>query len=95
MHIADAPCHGTQFHNLGSDEDYYPEGDPDGISHESMMEQVAKMEIQYWFGYINRSATEKMIGVFDNCLRTLSSDRSIIRQLNAMESKDIGTEILR
>jgi hypothetical protein len=30
VHIADAPCHGTKFHDLGSYSDDYPSGDIEG-----------------------------------------------------------------
>lgn len=94
IHIADAPCHGNQYHS-GSSSDTYPRGDPAGISHESMMEQVAKRHIDYWFGYIDKGQTDKMIGVFNHSLSILSQQELVIRQFNAMDPKEVGDAIQR
>ena len=81
IHIADAPCHGTQYHNK---HDNYPDGDPSGISHESMMAEVVRLNIQYWFGYIHKSYTDKMIGIFNESLQRQSDKRLLIRQFDAV-----------
>ena len=93
IHIADCPCHGNQYHSGLSDS--HPGGDPGGISHESMMEQVVRLDIQYWFGYIQRQYTDKMIEVFDECLQALSQQRLIIQQFNAMECDELGEAVQR
>ena len=90
IHIADAPCHGTQYHSVN---DSYPNGDPAGISHESMMAKVARLDVQYWFGYINRSNTDKMIDVFNNSLKSESGQRLIIRQVDATKPDELTSAI--
>ena len=92
IHIADSPCHGTRYHSL---KDTYPSGDPAGISHESMMEQVARLDIQYWFGYINRQYTDQMIGIFNDSLRMKSKQRLIIRQFDAINADEVGEAVER
>ena len=59
-----------QYHNNVNDN--YQGGDPAGISHEDMMKNVAERNIQYWFGYINSSMTDKMIQVFNESLQWIS-----------------------
>ena len=95
IHIADCPCHGTQYHNFGDSGDYYPRGDPHGITHESMMKEVVKRNIQYCFGYIQRGYTDKMIGVFNHTLSLLSEQKSVIIQFDAMDPHKVGEAIQR
>ena len=90
VHIADCPCHGDQYNSMADD---YPNGDPAGISHEAMMQKVAQNLVQYWFGYIEKQNTDKMITVFNESLRHLSSQCLMIRQLNAMEPQEVGTAV--
>ncbi|XP_019852957.1 PREDICTED: alpha-protein kinase vwkA-like [Amphimedon queenslandica] len=90
MHIADAPCHGTQYH---SGDDDYPNGDPAGITHESMMAKVVHHDIQYWFAYINRSNTDKMIDIFNESLKSQSSQRLIIRQVDATKPDELTSAV--
>ena len=73
--------------------DSYPFGDPAGISHESMMEQVVRLDIQYWFGYINKAYTDQMIGIFNDSLRLKSKQRLIIRQFDAINSAEVGEAV--
>eukprot|EP00117_Sycon_ciliatum_P020161 scpid34954/ scgid18041/ Alpha-protein kinase vwkA; von Willebrand factor A alpha-kinase len=69
IHIADAPCHGKQYHNGVSDSN--PEGDPNRRTHDEMMRKMAENKIQYFFGKINDS-TDKMIGIFEQALQISS-----------------------
>lgn len=93
VHIADAPCHGSQYHNGVGDR--YKSGDPDGISHDEMMQQVVDHDIQYWFGFIDAGTTNKMISVFNESLQQLSNRRLIIRQIEAREPKVMGDAVNR
>ena len=92
IHIADAPCHGSQYNNGG---DNYPAGDPGGISHESMMQKIVELDIQYWFGYINKQSTDKMIGVFNATLSILSKQKLLIRQFDATQPSEVGLAVQR
>lgn len=76
-------------------DDHYPTGDPAEIKHESMMEKIVKLDIQYYFGYIERRYTDKMIEIFDDCLRALSQQHSIIRQFDAINTDEIGEAVQR
>lgn len=94
IHIADAPCHGTHYHPSVND-DTYPGGDPAGISHESMMAEVVRLDIQYWFGYINKALTEQMIKIFNDSLRGQSDQRLLIRQFDAVQPSEVSEAVHR
>lgn len=53
------------------------------------------LDIQYWFGYINRLYTDKMIEVFNESLRTLSKQHLLIRQFDAMKSSEVGQAVTK
>ncbi len=94
IHIADYPCHGTQYHD-GNVDDSYPNGDQYGLNHEMMMQKVVEFDLQYWFGYINKSYTDKMISVFNSTLSMLSRQKLIIRQFDAKLPSEVGLAIQR
>ncbi|CAG8463713.1 6459_t:CDS:1, partial [Racocetra persica] len=60
IHIGDAPPHGRRFTNLY---DEYPNGDPNGLTAESVLMKCRSKNILYYFGKINDS-TDVMINVF-------------------------------
>ncbi|GBB92406.1 hypothetical protein RclHR1_00200039 [Rhizophagus clarus] len=60
LHLGDAPPHGRRF---TSSYDTYPDGDPNGLTAESVLENIKSEEILYYFGKIT-SQTDKMINVF-------------------------------
>jgi hypothetical protein len=90
IHIADCPCHGTRYHTLGDD---YPNGDPAGITHDQMMSEIARLDLQYWFGYIQRETTDKMIDIFNESLKARSNHRLIIRQFSAVDPAQLESAI--
>ena len=65
IHIADAPCHGLEYHD-SSVGDSRPVGDPSNSPN------------LYYFGYIMKEATDKIISVFDGILCKLSGVSSYI-----------------
>ena len=73
--------------------DFYPNGDPAGTTHESMMAEVARLDIQYWFGYINKADTDQMIRVFNDSLRVQSKQHLLIRQFDAMQPSEVGEAV--
>ena len=75
--------------------DNYPGGDPAGITHDDMMREVVRLNIQYWFGYIDKSSTDKMITIFNETLKDLSGQRLIIRQFDAVQPTAIGEALNR
>jgi hypothetical protein len=58
-----------------------------------MMEQVVRLEIQYWFGFIYKTYTDQMIGIFNESLRSLSKQRLIIRQFDAIQPTQVGEAV--
>ncbi|CAG8600538.1 7836_t:CDS:1, partial [Cetraspora pellucida] len=60
IHIGDAPPHGRRFTNL---RDNYPDGDPNGLTAESVLKKMQLKKILYYFGKIN-DFTDVMINVF-------------------------------
>jgi hypothetical protein len=64
FHIADAPCHGREFHNEGyTTGDNYPAGDPNRRTALTLISQIKQRNIQYHFGKI-RNSTDTMIKKF-------------------------------
>jgi len=47
--IADAPCHGKMFHQLG---DSYPDGDPGGLEPEVLISEIFGKGIELFFSQI-------------------------------------------
>lgn len=54
-----------------------------------MMTEVVRLDIQYFFGYINKDLTDKMINVFNESLQSKSSRRLMIRQIEATNPDQI------
>jgi hypothetical protein len=83
------------YHSSRSVKDKYPSGDPAGISHKSMMQEVVRLDIQYWFGYISKLYTDQMISIFNDCLKELSDHRLMIRQFDAVQPSEVGEAVER
>lgn len=66
-HIADAPAHGTLYHDEDVS-DNYPEGDPLGLDPATILRQFAKEGFQYTFVRITHH-TDKMVDIFENAYR--------------------------
>jgi hypothetical protein len=66
-HIADAPAHGTLYHE-GDVSDRYPEGDPLGLDPSSILRQFAKEGFHYTFVRITRH-TDCMTEIFEKMYR--------------------------
>ncbi|CAG8731609.1 8313_t:CDS:1 [Acaulospora morrowiae] len=64
LHVCDAPPHGLRFNNLA---DTYPEGDPNGLTAEDVLENMKSKNIYYFFGRIN-SLTNEMVRIFKSIL---------------------------
>jgi len=61
--IADAPCHGKQYHTCRDD---YPAGSPDGLVLEDLMKEFCKKDIEFQFMKLTHNC-EKMIEVMKAC----------------------------
>jgi hypothetical protein len=66
-HIADAPAHGTLYHNEDVS-DNYPEGDPFGLDPATILRQFATDGVQYTFVRITHH-TDRMLDIFENVYR--------------------------
>ncbi len=60
LHIGDYPPHGSRFTDL---RDNYPDGDPFGLTAESVLEEMKSKNILYFFGKIT-GCTYKMLQIF-------------------------------
>ena len=88
IHIADAPCHGTNYHDLPHG-DSYPEGDPADLQLDHLMKQLAEKEILYYFGYIKKDDTSKMIKAFNSSLQTQSNGIYSIQQFDVSDPSNL------
>ncbi|CAG8541776.1 21521_t:CDS:2 [Cetraspora pellucida] len=64
LHIGDCPPHGRRFTNLLDD---YPNGDPNGLTAESVLEKMKSEKILYFFGKITEY-TDEMIRIFHSII---------------------------
>ncbi|CAG8604499.1 10211_t:CDS:1 [Paraglomus occultum] len=64
FHIGDAPPHGRRF---TEEQDKYPDGDPHGLTAESVLNRMQEKNIIYFFGKVT-SCTDKMIEVFNSII---------------------------
>ncbi|EFA75037.1 protein serine/threonine kinase [Heterostelium album PN500] len=83
IHICDAPCHGNQYHRF---QDNYPNGDPFGITHEQVVDNICRFDLNYFFGYVNIDSTSSMIHILSQTLKILSNNQL---QINSFDAKDI------
>jgi hypothetical protein len=65
FHVADAPCHGRQYHDDVLDE--YPNGDPRSLNAPDLLKVLEDKNVKYWFAKLT-DKTDKMITKFRNLL---------------------------
>ena len=63
LHIADAPCHGVEFHDMEEVEDFYPEGFPEDMRWEVVFKKMKEKKVNYLFLKIKK-ATDIMFEKF-------------------------------
>ncbi|CAG8491344.1 5442_t:CDS:2 [Racocetra persica] len=68
FHIGDYPPHGKRFTNM---QDEYPDGDPNGLTAENVLEKMKSENIFYFFGKIT-NYTDTMIEVFRSIIGEFS-----------------------
>jgi len=49
LHIADAPCHGIEYHDMGEEGDYYPGGYADDMRWEAVFDIMKDKRLNYLF----------------------------------------------
>ncbi|CAG8510604.1 11371_t:CDS:2 [Dentiscutata heterogama] len=64
FHVGDSPPHGRRFNDL---DDNYPNGDPYGLTAESVLEKMRSERILYFFGKVTEY-TNEMIKVFHSII---------------------------
>ena len=94
IHIADAPCHGAEYHDLVVSDDY-PKGDPTGLELNDLMKKLADKQIAYHFGYIRKSHTLAMIKAFNSSLLAQSHRRLTIQQFDSRQTSDLTENVFR
>ena len=97
FHIGDAPCHGTEFHDVGMGDDY-PRGDPSGLTAEELLHGIQSKNIQYTFGRITRH-TDKMIERFNEILEgfvttvSVSTPKSMLKSIAASVTASLSISL--
>ena len=66
FHVADAPCHGKQYHDDVLDD--FPNGDPRSLNAQDLLKVLEDKNVKYWFAKLT-DKTDKMITKFRNLLR--------------------------
>ncbi|CAM9661796.1 unnamed protein product [Discosporangium mesarthrocarpum] len=85
MHFADAPCHGSRFHDVILDHDrQYNEKDRNGLEIGELLQALKNLQVQYVFAKI-KSQTDKMIAEF----RKVSESIYFPEQVECCDSSDI------
>ena len=87
IHIADAPQHGSRFHDLGKDADNYFDEEPRGLKAEDVINEIKEKNIKYFFVKINK-ITDKMIKVFKDI-----AGARFIEEIN-LKSPDLLSKLL-
>jgi len=64
FHIGDNPPHGRRYSNL---DDNYPDGEPHGLTAESVLREMESKRIFYFFGKVTNN-TDKMIDIFHSII---------------------------
>ena len=78
--VCDAPCHGKKYHNISYDE--FPDGDPDGVSLEDIIQLFYQKGITLYCIEINNS-TKKMFNVM----------RSIYKDNDKFHVENLGNSV--
>lgn len=87
IHIADAPCHGREYHSPEM-RDSYPNGDPKNNTPHDLLTALHEKNIQYIFGYINKS-TDKMISIFKEVAYEISDGKFCITTICATDPDSV------
>jgi hypothetical protein len=85
IHIADAPCHGSAYHNGVIDS----RSSDSGTSHEARLSRLAQQNVFYYFGYINKEYTDKMINVFNEYWSREFRQHQPIEQFDVKDPKSL------
>lgn len=83
IHIADAPAHGSMFHDVHIS-DRYPRGDPSGHDPCSFIHQLSEMGVDYTFVRVHKS-TDTMLEAFHNSYTTSSGTFKVLDLLPQSE----------
>ncbi|CAG8534725.1 7126_t:CDS:1 [Paraglomus occultum] len=68
LHIGDSPPHGRRYHTA---DDCYPDGDPNGLTAESVLKEMQMENILYFFGKVTND-TNTMVEVFRSIIGEFS-----------------------
>ena len=83
-----------QYHSSGTKDDY-PEGDPEGLVLDDLMNRLADKRIAYHFGYIDKSHTLAMVEAFNSSLLVKSNWQLSIQQFDLCKESDLTDTIFQ
>ena len=93
LHIADAPCHGSRFHDFTSakHDEYLDKNEEDnrGLKIEDLLGVLQRKDIKYYFGKIN-SSTDKMITEFR---KVFPGKKQFIRKVNVKDTSELVSAV--
>eukprot|EP00475_Leptophrys_vorax_P024766 TRINITY_DN3426_c0_g1_i6.p1 TRINITY_DN3426_c0_g1~~TRINITY_DN3426_c0_g1_i6.p1 ORF type:complete len:587 (+),score=166.02 TRINITY_DN3426_c0_g1_i6:22-1782(+) len=88
IHFADAPCHGSQYHDEMQMDDY-PSGTP-GVNLPEQLEKLrSNFQVQYFFSHIVKSHTEKMVRVLNEEMKS-----NYINQIELSDNDDLANLVV-
>ena len=82
IHVADAPQHGSRFHDLGKKADRYYDKEPRGLKVEILLDKIKLLNVKYFFAKIN-SSTDKMVNEFNR-----TAGYNLVKNIN-LKSPDL------
>ena len=88
FHVADAPCHGSKFHDGVSDS--YPNGDPRGRRAKDLLCKLEQLQVKYWFAKLN-DTTDKMVAMF----RSLLKDPDMLQLVTLDSAEELISAVAR
>ena len=88
FHVADAPCHGSKFHDGVGDS--YPNGDPRGRRAEDLLNKLEQLQVKYWFAKLNNT-TDKMVAMF----RSLLKDPDMLQLVTLDSAEELISAVAR
>ncbi|RHZ75078.1 hypothetical protein Glove_217g278 [Diversispora epigaea] len=90
FHIGDYPPHGRRFYN-GVDK--YPDGDPNGLTAESVFEKMQSKEIHYFFGKITQETDTMIQATISSIMTSVTLASSIGSTNSSKQRKDLNPEV--
>ena len=91
VHIADAPAHGKCFHSEGVSDNHLEE---DLKAFQPLMAELKEQNIAYWFGYVHKDLTDRMVQQLDSLLQACETDGIHNTTAGASQFNAVNPEML-